>query len=151
MTMQNGSQRPAERRDLVRRHLLLGWAALLVFLAMGMALEVMHGFKVGFLLDVDNATRRLMWTLSHAHGSLLGLVNIAYALTLRAVPEEIARPDPASLCLFGATVLLPGGFFLGGLVIYSGDPGFGVLLTPLGGLLFLVAVGHTLWQLFRRS
>ena len=27
--------------------------------------------------------RRLMWTLAHAHGTLLGLVHIAFAVTVR--------------------------------------------------------------------
>jgi len=43
--------------------------------------------------------------------------------------------------LTGATVLLPGGFFLGGAMIYAGDPGVGILLVPVGALLLLVAVG----------
>jgi hypothetical protein len=46
----------------------------------------------------------------------------------------------AGNCLLGASVLLPGGFFLGGLFLYGGDPGLGVLLVPLGALLLLVAV-----------
>ena len=39
-----------------------------------------------------------------------------------------------------ASFLLPGGFFLGGTFIYGGDPGLGILLTPLGALALLVAV-----------
>jgi len=42
--------------------------------------------------------------------------------------------------LRGATCLMPAGFFLGGLFIYSGDPGLGILLVPAGGLLLVVAV-----------
>lgn len=47
-----------------------------------------------------------------------------------------------------ASVLLPGGFFLGGIFIHGGDPGLGIFLVPLGaGFLFLVvlltAVGVT--------
>jgi hypothetical protein len=45
-----------------------------------------------------------------------------------------------SSCLIGALVLLPGGFFLGGIVVYGGDPGLGVLLVPIGAALFLAAV-----------
>ena len=36
--------------------------------------------------------------------------------------------------------MLPGGFFLGGLVIYAGDPGIGILLVPVGAVLLLAAV-----------
>ena len=41
-------------------HLCFGWWQLLVFLSLGIALEVMHGFKVGWYLDADHETRRLM-------------------------------------------------------------------------------------------
>jgi hypothetical protein len=36
--------------------------------------------------------------------------------------------------------LLPGGFFLGGVFLYSGDPGLGVFLVPLGALTLFVGV-----------
>jgi len=123
---------------LARRHFLVGWWLLLVFVALGTALEAFHGLKMGFYLDLGNATRRLMWTLAHAHGVLLGLVNIAFALTLqsRGMPGR-ARITSASL--LGASVLLPGGFLLGGIVVYGGDPSLGVLLTPVGAVLLLVS------------
>ena len=130
-----------EREDrLVRGHFLAGWWLLLVFVALGTALEVFHGLKLGFYMDLGNATRRLMWTLAHAHGVLLGLVNIAFAVTLqsRGMPAEKARIASASL--LGASVLLPGGFLLGGIVVYGGDPSPGVLLTPVGAVLLLVSV-----------
>ena len=65
------------------RHLVFGWWCLLLFLFVGIGLEAMHGFKIGWYLDVSNETRRLMWRLGHAHGVLLSLVNIAFAHTLR--------------------------------------------------------------------
>jgi hypothetical protein len=46
----------------------------------------------------------------------------------------------ASRCLLGALVLMPAGFFLGGLFFYGGDPGIGVLLVPPGGLLLFLGV-----------
>lgn len=132
---------PAESPLLVRRHLRFGWWSLLFFLAGGIALEAMHGFKVGFYLNVSQEARRLMWTLSHAHGTLLALVNIAFALTLPRIPELPARQrNAASACLIASSVLLPAGFFLGGLVLYAGDPGLGILLVPAGAVLLLVAV-----------
>ncbi|MFQ5492069.1 MAG: hypothetical protein ACE5GE_15235, partial [Phycisphaerae bacterium] len=63
--------------SLARRHLCFGWWSLLLFVAMGLVLESLHGFKVRFYLDVDNQTRRLMWTLCHAHGTLLAVIHIA--------------------------------------------------------------------------
>ena len=131
-------------RVLIGRHLRFGWWSLLVFLTLGLALEAMHGFKVGWYLDVANDTRRLMWTLAHAHGVLLGLVNIAFALTQNLRPIPSPRRAVASALLIAASVLLPGGFFLGGLVVYEGDPGLGIFLTPIGGVLLLIAAWITL-------
>jgi len=127
--------------EFARRHLRLGWWSLLVFLSLGILLEALHGFKIGFYMDLANATRRHVWTLAHAHGTLLALVNLAFAATLRLFCDGGERWTPlASACLVGATGLLPGGFFLGGVVIYAGDPGLGVLLVPVGAVLLLIAV-----------
>jgi hypothetical protein len=118
-----------------------GWWSLLVFLSLGIVLEAMHGFKVGWYLNVDNQTRRLMWTLAHAHGTLLALIHIGFALTVNALADDnLGWRRLASPCLIGASILLPGGFFLGGIFIYGGDPGLGILLLPVGALLLLVAV-----------
>ena len=82
-----------------------------------------------------------MWTLAHAHGTLLSLIHIVFGLTLPVIPGFAARSRHlASRCLFGATVLLPGGFFLGGTFIHEGDPGLGVLLVPPAVLLMVIAV-----------
>lgn len=126
---------------LAQRHLRFGWHALLVFLVLGAALEMFHGFKADFYLNVANETRRLLWTLAHAHGTLLALINIAFGLTLRTMPEfnEIAR-TLASRCMIAATVLLPAGFFFGGVFITAGDPGLPVLFVPIGALLLFAAV-----------
>jgi hypothetical protein len=123
---------------LAKRHLRFGWWTLLIFLTLGLGLEALHGFKVGMYLSGSSETRRLMWTLAHAHGTLLGLVNLAFAFTIRLLPEWAARERGfASLCFRGSTWLLPSGFFLGGIFIHGGDPGLGILLVPIGGLLLL--------------
>jgi hypothetical protein len=127
--------------DYAGRHLRFGWWSLLVFATLGLLLESLHGFKVRAYLDVSNETRRLMWTLAHAHGTLLAVVHIVFGLTIRAVPERnTVHQRLISLSLIGASVLLPGGFFLGGIAFYSGDPGLGVLLVPVGAVLLLAAV-----------
>ncbi|MFN0008656.1 MAG: hypothetical protein ACKVXR_12195 [Planctomycetota bacterium] len=137
---------------LGRRHLRLGWLAILVFLTLGIALEALHGFKVDWYLNVANETRRLMFTLAHAHGVLLGLLHLGFAFTLRELELESARwTRTVSPFLTGATVLLPGGFFLGGVMIYDGDPGVGILLVPVGALLLLVAVGVLNMRLTKRG
>jgi hypothetical protein len=126
--------------DYARRHLRIGWRALLVFAALGLVLESLQGFKVAAYLDVSNETRRLMWRLAHAHGTLLGAINILFALTLRSS----ATPPPAtpriSTALIAATLLLPAGFFLGGVVFYAGDPGVGIVVVPIGAVALLLAL-----------
>ena len=130
------------RPDYVRRHLRFGWWSLFVFLLLGATLETLHGFKIGFYLDVSNETRRLMWTLAHAHGALLGIVNVAAGVSLRALPElpDDARIPLISTMLRAATVLLPTGFFAGGVAFYAGDPGIGIALVPVGAACLAIAV-----------
>jgi hypothetical protein len=126
---------------LVRRHLAFGWWTVLVFLTMGLVLETLHGLKVQSYVSVANETRRLMWTLAHAHGTLLGVLNLGFAFTLRNLPEwAVNSRSWASGLLRGATILMPSGFLMGGIFIYSGDPGLGILLVPIGGILLFGAV-----------
>lgn len=136
---------------VVRRHLRFGWGVLLVFLSLGLVLEVLHGFKVASYVNPSGATRRLMWTLAHSHGTLLGVLNLAFALTLPHLRGPGPRPVAlASRLLLGATILLPGGFFLGGLGFHEGDPGLGVILVPPGALALIGAVAQVL-RLTRRQ
>ena len=127
--------------DYAQRHLRFGWWSLLLFAIFGLVLESLQGFKVRAYLDVSNETRRLMWTLAHAHGTLLAVIHIVFGLTLRggSVPA-LASQRLVSTSLYAASVLLPGGFFLGGVVFYAGDPGVGVLLVPAGAALLLFAI-----------
>ncbi len=127
-------------RDVRLRHVRWGWWLLASYIILGSVLEALHGFKVGGYLDVTNHTRRLMWTLAGAHGTLLGLLNVAFAFTLGVTPLAPPRRRLASRCLLSASVLLPLGFFLAGIDIYAGDPGFGIVFAGLGGLLLVVAV-----------
>jgi len=122
------------------RHLRFGWRSLFVFLSLGLVLETLHGFKLGWYLDVSSEIRRLMFTLAHSHGTLLALVNIAAGLTLRTV-KGFEITNAASLALLWGSIVMPVGFFLGGIVIHDGDPGLGVVLVPLGALLLLFGVG----------
>jgi hypothetical protein len=115
-----------------------GLWSLLAYLALGMALEAMHGFKVAWYLEFE--TRRLLWTLAHAHGVLVSILTIGFGLMLQRSAETAAWHRAVSAALLAAVVLLPGGFLLGGIYVYDGDPGPGVLLSPIGGALLFAAV-----------
>ena len=130
-----------ELRSFAADHLRFGWLALLVFLSLGLVLESLHGLKVGYYLNLNNETRRLTWTLAHAHGTLMGLVLIAFGLTVRSWSQWEPRSRAmAGRSLKAATLLIPGGFFLGGLFARGGDPGLGILLVPIGGVLLFAGV-----------
>jgi hypothetical protein len=121
---------------LVTRHLRVGFLALAVFIVLGVVLEAFHATKAPFYLDQGNETTRLLLRLAHAHGTLLSIVNVIYALTIKARPN--AATNVASGALLLALLLLPAGFFIGGLFARGADPGLGIVLVPAGALFLLV-------------
>jgi hypothetical protein len=123
---------------LVRRHLRIGYWGLALFVTLGLGLEAMHAFKVAAYLDVENETRRLMWRLAHAHGTLLGLLHVAYGLTVRAAPAT-GRPLTSG-CFTAALLLIPGGFFAGGIYVHGGDPSVAIGAVPAGFVALIYAL-----------
>lgn len=141
MSTESEPSKASADATLSKRHLRFGWYCLLAFLSLGAVLEALHGFKVGYYVDANNETRRLMLRLGHAHGTLLGLVNLAFAVSLRAMDSRNEqRLRLASACLIVSALVLPAGFFLGGLTAYDGDPGLLVLLVPVGAVLLFVGI-----------
>ncbi len=65
-------------------------------------------------------------------------MNLAFAAVGPLLPRQ---PHPAaSPSLIAGTMLVPGGFFAGGLFVQGGDPGLGAILIPPGALLVLLAL-----------
>ncbi len=120
-----------------------GWWSLLVWLGLGLVLEAMHGFKVGWYLDVGNDGRRLQLTLAHVHGTLLALVNLAFAANARPTESTLPALRSASWLLRWAAVLMPVGFLFGGVFQMGADPGFAIVLVPVGGVMLLAGVFRT--------
>lgn len=126
---------------VAKTHLLVGWWSLVLFVALGIALETMHGLKIGWYLDVGNENRRLLWTLAHAHGALLGLVHISFAWSVLRVPSWHRRwRRVASRCLVASGALVPLGFLLGGVFLYEGQTGLVIAVVPGAAILLLISV-----------
>jgi hypothetical protein len=127
---------PTRSRGLARA-VRTGWILLAVALPLGATLEVLLAFKApGYL---ESALRRELWRLAHAHGAGLGLLLLVFSALAPRHLAPAAAARVARELAFGA-VLLPLGFFLGGVLNHEGDPSLGILLVPLGALFLLVAL-----------
>jgi hypothetical protein len=121
----------------VRRTLSTGWWLLAVSLPLGVTLEALHGLKVEAYLA--SQTRRELWRLAHAHGTLLGILCLVFgALAERHIAPNVRRSVAWQLA-WGA-VSMPLGFFLGGILNSEGDPSAGIVLVPVGAGLLLAAL-----------
>ena len=129
-----------------KRHLVMGWWCLAIFMSLGIVLECLHALEV--MQYLTNETRQMMWRLAHAHGTLLGLLNIAFAVSVDRFDLQTQKIE--SRLLIVGTVLLPGGFFAGGVTTYASDPGPGVWIVPLGAVAALAAVVITAIRASRR-
>jgi hypothetical protein len=123
---------PHEREQLRARR--FGFASLFCWASVGLALETLHGFKLALYLD--QAMRRELLRLAHAHGVGLSLVVLAYA----AVGVVDERSLAHGKRLRAASVLVPVGFALSSVGTSESDPGVMIVLVPLGALLLLWAL-----------
>ena len=122
-------------------HLRASVVVVAVFLATGLWLEAMFGLRAeGWL---DDPLRREFLRLGHAHGGLLGIVNLglAWALERLATPARWAGKIRVA-ALLGA-VLVGVGFIAGGLVHGPTDPGPPILVVPAGAMLLLTSLVAT--------
>lgn len=112
-----------------------GWISVAVWMAVGLLLEGLLGYKAPSYLN--DQQRRELFRLAHTHGTLLGVVLIIAALTAQrfALP-----PQPAQLALRIGAVMMPFGFLLAGVWHPEGDPGPAIWLVPPGALLVIFGV-----------
>ena len=102
----------------IRKTVRAGWLLLAIALPFGVTLEALHGFKVQAYLASE--MRREMWRLAHAHGTLLGMLCLVSAALAEAHIPEAIRARVLAMIRWGA-VLMPLGFFLGGVLNSEGD------------------------------
>jgi hypothetical protein len=119
-----------------RQALVQGWISIAVWMTFGLLLEGLVGYKTpAYLLD---DTRRELFRLAHAHGTLLGLILLAAALSGQLF--KLAPPRAAWISLRLGAVLMPIGFLLAGVWHYESDPGLGIWLVPPSALLLIFGV-----------
>ena len=136
--MKRGGKIAEEGAPSADRALVQGCAMIAVFLTFGLVLESFHLVKLPFYLDVR--LRRELWTLAHAHGTLLGVVLVAVSLAAPRLLDDPRRWGAASRRLRLGALLVPAGFLLGGIGAAEGDPSPFILLVPAGALVLLAGL-----------
>lgn len=112
------------------------WWSLAFWMAGGLLLEGLLAFRSPAYLQ-DNV-RREFFRLAHAHGTILNILLLVAALYLNK--GLISPPSLGLLSLRLGVIAMPLGFLLGGVWHYESDPGFAVLLAPVGGLMIIFGV-----------
>lgn len=119
------------------RHLRLSIALVAIFLAMGLWLEAMYGLRAeGW---VDDPLRREFLRLGHAHGALLGLVNVALGWGCERLETPAAWAMKIRMAAWIGASLVGVGFVAGGLLHGPTDPGLPILAVPAGALMVLTS------------
>lgn len=105
-----------------------GWLSVALWMMFGLLLEGLLGYKIPDYLE--DAQRRELFRLAHAHGTLLGLVLIVAGLWA----EKRTASRIAILALRTGAIVMPLGFALAGVWHPEGDPGIFIWLVPPGAL-----------------
>ena len=131
--------------DEARRCRRFAWTSLAAWALFGLALEAAHGFKLAAYLD--DSLRHTILRLAHAHGVVLALVVLAFAASLRADDSDgVPAARRTGLLLRAGALLIPAGFALGGIAPHEGDPGWPVVLVPVGGVLLVGGLVRMAWR-----
>ncbi len=126
--------------DSVKRNytnlLQQAFITLAVWMTFGLLLEGLLGYKIPAYLN-DNL-RRELFRLAHTHGALLSIVLIVITVCANA---GFIRPNTyAENALRIGSVMMPLGFLLGGIWHFESDPGYLILLAPLGGVIMIFGI-----------
>jgi hypothetical protein len=130
--MAKGKPSSIGRPDRLGPIMFQGWASIAVWMAFGLLLEGLLGFKSPPYLD--DLQRRELFRLAHTHGTFLGIVLVVAGLCGRRGADA---PRAARLALRTGSLVMPLGFLLAGLWHPEGDPGLAIWLVPPGALLVI--------------
>lgn len=109
-----------------------------LFLASGLWLEAMLGLRAqGW---IDDPLRREFLRLGHAHGGLLGLLNVGLAWALERLATPASWAGKIRAATWTGALLVGTGFMLGGLLHGPTDPGLPILVVPAGAMLLLAGL-----------
>jgi hypothetical protein len=123
----------ASRDRWFARMMLQGWISIALWMSFGLLLEGLLGYKIpAYMGDPD---RRELFRLAHTHGTLLGLILIAAALSSQRSRVEPARATRIALRV--GSILMPLGFLIAGVDHPEGDPGLAIWLVPPSALLVI--------------
>lgn len=119
--------------NVVSNLLFQGWAGVAIWMSFGLLLEGLLGFRAPAYLQ--DSVRRELFQLAHTHGTVLSLVLLFAAFTLKN--NLVAANNLAILALRIGSILMPLGFLLGGMFHPKDDAGIGIFLAPIGGLMII--------------
>jgi hypothetical protein len=113
------------------------WLGIAVWMSFGLLLESLIGYRVPLYLNDD--LRRELFRLAHTHGASLNMVLLLAAI---CIERGLAAGNIAIWALRLGVIIMPLGFLLGGIWHTESDPGIGIFLSPLGGVLVIFGVIH---------
>jgi hypothetical protein len=126
----------SEIQRWVKRALLQGWLSIAFWMSVGLLLEGLLGYKAPAYLQ--DAQRRELFRLAHAHGTLLGLIVVIAGLVTQTV--RLSPPKYGRLALQIGAAVMPFGFLISGIWHYESDPGLGIWLVPPAALLVIFGI-----------
>lgn len=112
------------------------WFGLAFWMAFGLLVEGLIGFRSPAYLQ--DPVRREVFRLAHAHGTLLSILLLLANLYIQ---RGLASPPELGVLLLRIGVfVMPIGFLLGGIWHFESEPGIGIFLAPIGGVLVVFGV-----------
>jgi hypothetical protein len=119
---------------------------LTIWMSFGLMLEGFIGFRVPSYMSFP--IRRELFQLAHTHGTLLSLILLTVALSIKC--ELIFPGKLAIFALRIGSVLMPLGFLFGGIWLIKDEPNATIFLAPLGGLLMIFGIVSALFTINRK-